>query len=407
MTHGIFCLRDENGFLVRSKELSSSHGAHGDSRWTIAKAPEDAYGWRPGLISLINTAASAEKNAKKNGQDTSSLTLAIRMAKSAADTPVDEKTYAVAMRNLRHEIRVLDVPEAKLSLLNLFVTKKWSGCDRENLAARGNNPPHQTATHAFDGRVETKWLDFSPQGSWIQYDFHGPTALSGYAITSAEDAPSRDPKDWQLLGSNDGGKTWTTLDSRTGEMWSKRNERRSFTINNKTAYRLHRLNISAVRDVKTANSVQISEIEFVERGRARERSRLVSNLEAGKKQTVVTYGTSLTKVGAWVDQLRAVLEQHYPGQVTLINGAQGGANSDWGRKSLDEKVTKHRPDTVFIEFAVNDAVASRRTSVQHARGNLESMIDRILKANPECEIILMVMNRPVAHTKQQRPNLAA
>ena len=134
-------------------------------------------------------------------------------------------------------------------------------------------------------------------------------------------------------------------------------------------------------------------------------SQLVANLEAGEKQTVVTFGTSLTAVGAWVDQLRTVLEQNYPGQVTLVNGAQGGANSDWGRGALEKKVLQHKPDTVLIEFAVNDAVAKRKTTVEHARGNLEEMIDRILEVNADCEIILMVMNPAVGHTGKHRPNL--
>jgi outer membrane protein assembly factor BamB len=135
--------------------------------------------------------------------------------------------------------------------------------DSDPVTARGNNPPHQTATEAFDGKIATKWLDFSPEGSWIQYNYKDrPKAVTGYGITSAEDGPMRDPRDWQFLGSNDGGKTWIILDSRTGEMWAKRNEKRSFTVNNKTAYGLYRLNITAVRDVKTANSVQLAEIEF-------------------------------------------------------------------------------------------------------------------------------------------------
>ena len=136
-------------------------------------------------------------------------------------------------------------------------------------------------------------------------------------------------------------------------------------------------------------------------------SQLVQNLAAGKSQTVVAFGTSLTAVGAWVDQLRTVLEQQYPGQATVINGAQGGANSDWGRGALDEKVLQHQPDTVLIEFSVNDAVAQRQTSVAHARDNLENMIERILQQNPACEIILQVMNPPVGHTQVQRPNLLA
>ena len=136
-------------------------------------------------------------------------------------------------------------------------------------------------------------------------------------------------------------------------------------------------------------------------------TQLVRNLDAGKQQTLVTFGTSLTAVGAWVDQIATVLDQQYPGQCTVINGAQGGANSDWGVKSLDEKVLKHKPDTVLIEFAVNDAVSKRNTSVKHARNNLTQIIDRILAQNPQCEIILQVMNVPVAHTRTGRTNLDA
>jgi lysophospholipase L1-like esterase len=128
-------------------------------------------------------------------------------------------------------------------------------------------------------------------------------------------------------------------------------------------------------------------------------------LEAGEKQTVVVYGTSLTAVGAWADQLRTVLEQNYPGQITLINSAQGGSNSEWGRKSFDERVIQKKPDTMFIEFAINDAVAGRNVSVEKARENLEDMIDRLLAAQPDCEIILMTMDPAVSHHADRRPDL--
>ena len=136
-------------------------------------------------------------------------------------------------------------------------------------------------------------------------------------------------------------------------------------------------------------------------------SQMVHALEGGEQRTIVAYGTSLTKVGAWSDQLRAVLEQNYPGQVTLINSAQGGSNSVWGRQSFDEKVIRKHPDTVFIEFAINDSVDSRKVSISDARENLEDMIDRLLKSNPNCEIILMTMNPAVAHHGTRRPDLAA
>jgi lysophospholipase L1-like esterase len=134
-------------------------------------------------------------------------------------------------------------------------------------------------------------------------------------------------------------------------------------------------------------------------------SQLVKNLEAGKKQTVVTYGTSLTRIGAWPDQLRAVLEQNYPGQITLTNSAQGGSNSEWGRKSFEERVIQKKPDTMIIEFAINDSVAKRNVTVAKAQKNLEEMIDRLLKSNPDAEIILMAMNPCVGLHKARRPDL--
>jgi len=155
------------------------------------------------------------------------------------------------------------------------------------------------------------------------------------------------------------------------------------------------------------SAVLLAGLGVLEPQAASAESRLVQNLEAGKRQTLVAFGTSLTAVGAWVDQLRVVLERQFPGQATVVNAAQGGANSDWGRRSLDEKVLAHDPDTVLIEFSVNDAVAPPGTRVTRARGNLEFMIERIAKSNPKTEIILMVMNRPVGHTATARPNLAS
>lgn len=125
MTHGIFCLRDENNFLVRSKYVVHAHGPGGDSRWTIVKDPGDAYAWRPGLISLLDTGAAARKHAMAAGLTVEALQKAIQIARSVIQTPAEEATYAPAMRNLRREIRSLNVPEAKLSVLNLFKTEKW------------------------------------------------------------------------------------------------------------------------------------------------------------------------------------------------------------------------------------------------------------------------------------------
>ena len=125
---------------------------------------------------------------------------------------------------------------------------------------------------------------------------------------------------------------------------------------------------------------------------AGETSRLVANLEAGKKQVVVAYGTSLTDQGAWVKQVSNKINSKYPGLVTVHNSGGSGKWSDWGVENLDVRVLKMSPDTVFIEFAINDCVDRFNATVEIAQNNLTHMVDRILETNPDCEIILMVMN---------------
>ncbi len=134
-------------------------------------------------------------------------------------------------------------------------------------------------------------------------------------------------------------------------------------------------------------------------------SRLVANLEAGKKQTVVAYGTSLTAYGDWVGHLREALEANYPGRAAVVNSGRPDMSSRWGLANLETRVIAHRPDTVLIEFAINDACLDYNIPVAEARQNLDRMIDRIRAAGPDTEIILMTMNPPVGLALLRRPRI--
>lgn len=138
---------------------------------------------------------------------------------------------------------------------------------------------------------------------------------------------------------------------------------------------------------------------------AAEKSRLITNIEAGKQQTVIAYGTSLTSGGVWVRQLQAALDSSYQGKANVVNSGKRAMWSKWGVDNLDERVIAKMPDTVFIEFAINDAYLPYKTSVEKARSNLEAMIDRILKSNSKCEIILMTMNPPTGVSLERRPQV--
>lgn len=110
----------------------------------------------------------------------------------------------------------------------------------------------------------------------------------------------------------------------------------------------------------------------------------------------MVYGTSLTAGGPWVGQMQSWLTANYPGALTIVNSGLSGKNSGEGVSQLSAKVLANHPDTVFIEFAMNDAFlysdGTPQLSVAQARANLISMIDAIQAQNPRVEIILQTMN---------------
>lgn len=116
------------------------------------------------------------------------------------------------------------------------------------------------------------------------------------------------------------------------------------------------------------------------------------NLAAGKNQTVIVYGTSLTRGGAWATATKQWFEQEYPGKVKFINSAGPGQNSDWGLQNLKAKVLDHNPDLVFIEFSYNDAHDKFNMPVERGAANLKKIIDGIQAQNPSAVIVLQTMN---------------
>lgn len=134
--------------------------------------------------------------------------------------------------------------------------------------------------------------------------------------------------------------------------------------------------------------------------------RVLDHIKKGEKQTIVVYGTSLSaNPKGWSAMLQDSINAIYPGAVEVINSARGAMWSTWGVQNLDERVLSKNPDMVLIEFAMNDAYLPYKTSLKVCRINLEYMIDRIEDAYPQCEIILQVMNMPIAEPLKQRPRI--
>jgi hypothetical protein len=130
--------------------------------------------------------------------------------------------------------------------------------------ASAQNLPNEGAATAFDSNRDTKWLAFVNAPCWIAYDFKDDQAymISKYAMTSANDAAERDPTEWTLEGSNDGGTTWTVVDTRTGEGFSDRLQTKEFTVATPGVYKMYKLNIT--KNNGNAAITQLADLQLFE-----------------------------------------------------------------------------------------------------------------------------------------------
>jgi len=115
--------------------------------------------------------------------------------------------------------------------------------------------------HAHDGDPRTKWC-VERAGNAVVWQVELPEAapVRGYALTSANDVPDRDPSDWVLEGSSDGA-NWVVLDRQSKlAPFPERLQRRVFPLAaSGAAYRLYRLTFQP----RNPTHFQVAEIELL------------------------------------------------------------------------------------------------------------------------------------------------
>jgi predicted alpha-1,2-mannosidase len=116
------------------------------------------------------------------------------------------------------------------------------------------------ASKLFDDSSATQ-LTFASSTPQITYAYRaGKQTPTYYTLTSG--ASAGDPADWKLQGSND-GITWTTVDSRTGQVFPWRNQTRPFQIGRPGKFAQFRL---VVTKTTGATQTNLAEIELLAGG---------------------------------------------------------------------------------------------------------------------------------------------
>lgn len=136
--------------------------------------------------------------------------------------------------------------------------KELTNTNIDNIISSGTTWGH-LPEFAFDNNIFEKWLHAVSENAFIGYVFDEPTVVSQYIVTSADDVPERDPRNWELQGS-DNGIDWTTLDVVDEHVFEQRFQEKSFLIDSPAAYSQYRYFVkNNYGDIAT----QIGELELI------------------------------------------------------------------------------------------------------------------------------------------------
>lgn len=137
-----------------------------------------------------------------------------------------------------------------------------------NIASDCDNPGGgEKVNQLFDGNTSTKWYadtGFNSFPCYIAWEYDQPFITGAYTLTSGNDAPDRDPKNWKLYGSNTGNANdYVLLDERTNITFSGRNQSIRYEFNRVTAtvnYTHFKFEILGTAGANGVTSPQLSEI---------------------------------------------------------------------------------------------------------------------------------------------------
>lgn len=107
-----------------------------------------------------------------------------------------------------------------------------------------NGNANENSPKLIDNNINTKFLLGSFSTVWAKLEFDTPQTTGAYTMTSANDAPDRDPKDWTIEGSNN-GTDWVVVDKRVNQNFGSRFLTVKYSFSNQDAYKFYRLYVTA------------------------------------------------------------------------------------------------------------------------------------------------------------------
>jgi len=151
------------------------------------------------------------------------------------------------------------------NLTDLGIVVDWTNIDNTFSVSQENSggaDASEGSKKLINNNLKDKFLVFDyKQGMFWQFAFYAPKIVNAYTITTGNDAPSRDPKNWKFQGSDD-ETNWVDLDVHTDYSFGEgRNKSSTFTFFNPKKYFYYRFVLDAVG---SGSLFQMSEFRCLE-----------------------------------------------------------------------------------------------------------------------------------------------
>lgn len=180
-------------FGTNNPVTTVNNGTGLENVWTFIASGNTGFATRDLPATPRNTAVAPVDVANSTAYSSYKIVFpALRLGNAAANTPSNPNGLQI------NEISLFNAPAGGGTNVALNPTAVIA-IDQHDSAS----PPAESPRQAIDGVVGTKYLNFGREGSGlIITPAAGPTTVRALQLTTANDAPGRDPASYELYGTN-------------------------------------------------------------------------------------------------------------------------------------------------------------------------------------------------------------
>ena len=179
------------------------------------------------------------------------------------DLAFDDDTWSIVNQSLGYSMDVSkESGEPGESLPRPEVFGDVSRPGDRLIATSNRSPAGEEGLRAIDNDPDTKYLNFDKLNAGFTVTLAQRSVVNSLRLTSANDAPQRDPTRLILSGSNDGS-SFQEIGRKEIPEFTARHQTLAVAMSNDQSYRYYRLIFPTIRDAASAVAMQIAEVEFI------------------------------------------------------------------------------------------------------------------------------------------------